>query len=240
MICTVKHLKNQHRYYALSAKGKQWKVGEVIDIYFIFEDGDSNKYKREVSNYVKEVASEWEKYGNFKFNWVDDVSKSDIRISFREELGAWSYIGTDALFIPKHEATMNLGWLDSAVVLHEFGHMLGLLHEHQNPKGGLEWNEEVVKRELSGPPNNWDEETIYHNVLRKIPLSSTNGTAFDPRSIMLYFFPGRWTKSGKGTHRNYDLSETDKAYIAQLYPPAPKAKQDTPWWHFLLFLKFWK
>jgi hypothetical protein len=35
---------------------------------------------------------------------------------------------------------------------HEFGHAIGLAHEHQNPKGGIEWNEEVVIRECSDPP----------------------------------------------------------------------------------------
>ena len=48
---------------------------------------------------------------------------------------------------------MNYGWLtpDSdddelrRVVLHEFGHALGLIHEHQNPEGGIEWNEPAVK-----------------------------------------------------------------------------------------------
>ena len=40
---------------------------------------------------------------------------------------------------------MNLGFVDRATVLHEFGHSLGLIHEHQSPfKGGFEWNREEV------------------------------------------------------------------------------------------------
>ena len=41
--------------------------------------------------------------------------------------------------IPLNQATMNLGWQDEGVVLHEFGHTLGFIHEHQNPEGGIQW-----------------------------------------------------------------------------------------------------
>ena len=41
---------------------------------------------------------------------------------------------------------MNLGFVDRSTVLHEFGHSLGLIHEHQSPfKGGFEWNKEEVR-----------------------------------------------------------------------------------------------
>jgi hypothetical protein len=74
--------------------------------------------------------------------------------------------------------------------------------------------------DLSGPPNNWNEDQIRHNVLRKYQVNQIKGTAFDPDSIMLYFFPGSWVKSGVGTHANEVLSNVDKSYIggAEAYP----------------------
>ena len=40
---------------------------------------------------------------------------------------------------------MNLGFVDRSTVLHEFGHSLGLIHEHQSPfPGGFEWDRENV------------------------------------------------------------------------------------------------
>ena len=60
--------------------------------------------------------------------------------------GSWSYLGTDATRVPKESFTMNLGYVDRPTVLHEFGHSLGLIHEHQSPfPGGFEWNREEVR-----------------------------------------------------------------------------------------------
>ena len=82
-------------------------------------------------------------------------------------------------------ATMNLGWQDEAVILHEFGHAIGLAHEHQNPAGGIQWNEQVVITDLAGAPNFWDEPTVRHNVLEKYSYSEINGTEFDARVCLL-------------------------------------------------------
>src|SRR5918996_1323955 len=79
-------------------------------------------------------------------------------------------------------------FLDGGTAAHEFGHAIGLAHEHQNPAGGIEWNEEVVLRDLSGPPNSWTPEQIRHNVLEKYRADQIRGTDFDRDSIMLYFF----------------------------------------------------
>ncbi len=60
--------------------------------------------------------------------------------------GSWSYLGTDATSIPLESFTMNLGFVDRPTILHEFGHSLGLIHEHQSPfEGGFEWNREEVR-----------------------------------------------------------------------------------------------
>lgn len=64
--------------------------------------------------------------------------------------GSWSYLGTDATRVPKESFTMNLGFVDRPTVLHEFGHSLGLIHEHQSPfPGGFEWDRENVSEEYS-------------------------------------------------------------------------------------------
>jgi hypothetical protein len=168
---------------------------------------------------AKEQAQWWTEFANLSFDF-NNAPDAEIRIAFNPSDGAWSYLGTDCQSIPRDQPTMNLGFLDGGTAAHEFGHAIGLAHEHQNPRVGIEWNEEVVLRDLSGPPNNWTPDEIRHNVLEKYSLDQIRGTEFDPDSIMLYFFPDTWVKSGKGTKANDVLSELEKNFIAgkEAYP----------------------
>lgn len=185
---------------------KMWITGSTLSVRFL---GGTEQQKA----IAREQAGWWENHANLTFEF-NDARDADIRIAFDRNDGAWSYIGTDATNIPRNQPTMNLGFQDGGTSAHEFGHAIGLAHEHQNPAGGIEWNEEVVIRDLAGPPNFWDEATVRHNVLRKYSMDQVMGTEFDPHSIMLYFFPDSWVKNGQGTNANEVLSELDKAFIA--------------------------
>ena len=207
------------RQRAVSPIGKQWANGSTLRIRFLGGTQDQQ-------DLVTSVAPQWVEYANLNFEFTDDP-RSEIRVSFDENDGAWSYVGTDNSDIPLHAATLNLGWLDQGVILHEFGHMIALSHEHQNPDGGIIWNEAEVIADLSGPPNYWDEQTIRHNVLNKYSADQVHGTEFDDDSIMLYAFPDSWTKNMGATHENSDLSSQDERFIASgvMYPGRKESKK---------------
>jgi len=200
------------RTRAISPVGKQWINGSTLRIRFL--SGTAAQ-----QTMVREIAPEWTRHANLNFEFGDDP-RAEIRVSFDANDGAWSYVGTDNAQIPLHAATLNLGWQDQGVILHEFGHMIGLAHEHQNPEGGIVWNEAEVIRDLSGPPNFWDEATIRHNVLDKYSVDQVHGTRFDEHSVMLYAFPDDWTANTGATAENESLSDLDRLFVAgeKMYP----------------------
>jgi serralysin len=198
----------------------KWNPGSVIRVRFL--EGDRSLQER-----VKAVAREWTEPGmaNLTLNFVEQ-GEAEIRIAFQQGDGSWSYLGTMCRRIPRAQPTMNYGWLtpDSnedelrRVVLHEFGHALGLIHEHQNPNRPIQWNRDAVVRDLSGPPNNWDADTIENNIFRRYDPSQTSSTPVDPDSIMMYPIPGSWTLDGFSAGFNSGLSGTDKDFIRRAYP----------------------
>jgi Astacin (Peptidase family M12A)/Bacterial pre-peptidase C-terminal domain len=200
------------RVRAIAPIGKTWMNGSTLQVRFM---GGSSPEQ----GVAREQADWWAHVANLKFDF-NNAPNAEIRITFDSSDGAWSYIGTDCRSIPLNEATMNLGFLDGGTAAHEFGHAIGLAHEHQNPAGGIRWDEQVVIRECAESPNFWDEETTRHNVLEKYSVDQIKGTVFDPKSIMLYFFPASWTLNGIGTEANEVLSDLDKQFIAgaQMYP----------------------
>ncbi|OPY74533.1 MAG: Astacin (Peptidase family M12A) [Syntrophorhabdus sp. PtaU1.Bin153] len=208
------------RVRAISPKGKAWMNGTTLHVRFMGGTESEQAVAREQAGW-------WEQVANLKFDF-NNATDAEIRITFDPNDGAWSYIGTDCTHIPLNQATMNLGFLDGGTAAHEFGHAIGLAHEHQNPLGGIQWNEQVVIAEMAKPPNSWDEETTRHNILRKYSVDQINGTAFDPDSIMLYFFPASWTLNGIATKANDVLSQMDKMFIAgaQMYPKTGPAFPD--------------
>lgn len=211
----------QQRFRMAFLTGKAWRTGRKLRVCFL--DGPAGVRAR-----VRDVAAEWMDHANIRFEFGDDPH-SEIRISFKQA-GSWSRLGTEALAVAKDKPTMNLGWLRkdtpakeySQVVLHEFGHALACVHEHQNPAAGIPWNKEAVYRYYAGPPNRWTKYEVDLNILDVYGRDITQFTAFDPKSIMIYPIPKELTLGGFQVNWNPGLSDTDKDFIAAQYPVKDK------------------
>lgn len=196
---------------------KMWKSNQCLKIFFWGGQDDR-------ANNVLSIASEWSNYCSIQFQLANDMKEADLRISFDEKTGSWSYIGTDAKNVPRNEATMNFGWLNldvdpkeyKRVVLHEFGHALGLIHEHQSPAIKFEWNKEYIYH-VFRINYGWDKEKVNKNIINEFEATNIRNSEIDIHSIMAYAIPKEYTIEQIEFPLNYELSEMDKEFISQIY-----------------------
>lgn len=205
------------------------KSRALADNYFLWNPGTTIKVKfltgsKKIRTSVLNHAKEWEKYANLKFQVVE-TGNADIRILIGRNNGHSSYIGTVARNIDISEETMNLDSADlgtnmadwKGTVLHEFGHAIGLLHEHSSPISGIQWNKEKMYK-IYLKEQGWDKEMVDYQVFRTLNSSYTNGSKYDPKSIMHYPIYPEETLDGYAVGWNNVLSKGDIEIVKALYP----------------------
>jgi hypothetical protein len=119
-----------------------------------------------------------------------------------------------------------------------------MIHEHQTPMDNpIKWNKAIVVPELRKRNPNWSDEDIDRNMFEKygdwqlcqntkklpdgpdkdVQLQEAcegrlvNGSKYDPRSVMHYFFPSNWMLAGPEITVNTKLSPTDIEWLRKMY-----------------------
>jgi serralysin len=193
---------------------KLWPNRTTLRVSFL--DGDADQQM-----VVLRAFDEWLKYANLEVQATPGKT-SMIRVSFVEPEGSWSFIGTDALGAKADTPTMMLGYMAENRpipynVLHEVGHALGLVHEMSNPQAELPWDKPSAYRILTGAPNFWSRQQVDDNLFS--PSGAYPGSRpFDRASIMLNELPADYFIDRVGLKPGLGLSDSDKQYIASLYP----------------------
>ncbi|TCD66804.1 hypothetical protein EIP91_000940 [Steccherinum ochraceum] len=206
-----------------------WDNGQTITYSYL--GGNATQQRK-----VDSVAQEWSNYANLTFRKV--ASGGQIRISFDATDGSWSWVGRETLEVSPKKATMNFGWVrgttsvldneEKGTILHEFGHALGLLHEHQSPaRGGTLTLNEARVYEYYQITQGWTRERVKEQIIDVYDKDNiSNYSELDLTSIMMYFMPKEMNKQNIEVKANVVLSDLDKAYIAINYP---FQKKDPRW-----------
>ncbi len=202
---------------ALGQFSKFWKPGRTLRIAFMNEPSADHKKA------VETIARQWLRYAYLKFDFVDG-KQGEIRI-FTDIDSNHSHVGTDALLVDSHDGTMALGAkpddpMFARTVLHEFGHVLGLLHEHQHPQANIPWDKPKVYAYFAA--KGVDQQTVDLNLFEKTDKAIAKGNAYDPTSIMHYAVLQEQTIGDWEVGFNQKLSKKDRAFARRIYPrPSP-------------------
>ena len=236
--------------YAAAPVELLWENGKVLQVWFLNKKKKHNAYIELIKEGVKEWEKYANVSFTFPEVWDSDCPP-EVRIRFWDKPpgftpeephhnisdGYWSYVGTACEQIAEGDPepnfwnpTMSLRVPDlsryeadfKATILHEFGHTLGFMHEHQRPDAKLLINynmEEVYKhyRGIGWNKQRVDEQLFnFHEYQDK---SAIVATEFDTTSIMMYDLPAKiLTDKTKAVPKNMCLSQLDKDFVARLYP----------------------
>lgn len=241
----------QHQLYA---EKRRWENGRKLRVCFFNGNPVVARLVREIAsewNASSGVEFDFGAAGG----WINCLSPAagfpEIRIGFSER-GYWSYVGSDSeRYGGERAPSMNLDGFNrtysearlspdvvtqqaaayhKAAIRHEFGHALGLLHEHQNPAlncfDQVKWSGAGNAYEyFAQPPNEWSREQVDRN-LGFAGVTDPDYVAGDPdpKSVMMYSLSASIFKGGTQSKCavpvNYDLSDKDRQIVAKIYPKA--------------------
>lgn len=209
---------------------------QYANLRFDFLDPASGKHRTWLpsdASFTADVRVSFDQQGYYSLVGTDSVDTQIARA------------GEESLNLEGFDRALPADW--KGVALHEFGHAIGFEHEHQGPGATCDFRfdddpgyvattddfgqfipDAAGKRpglytQLGGPPNNWPQAVVDHNLRALPPSSAYDAGPFDRLSIMKYFFGDYMFASGKSSPCYTDsesvvISAGDKAGAARVYP----------------------
>lgn len=198
--------------------------GGPIVIHVKFLQGGNDYIFQKVEHYAKE----WEKYANVRFDFVDRAEPAEIRISFDVTDETFvKAIGIYLLdFAEDDQYNMHFEGLSnnsqeseiSESVLHQFGHVLGLMHEQYHPRA--RWNKPYIYAYYSREKG-WSKKEVDKFFFKGFQMFDPKYSKYDSKSIMHYWYPEKFALNHVGEFGSSELSDGDKKFIQKIYPFPP-------------------
>ena len=214
--------------------GNYWKNTKTLNV--VFHD-PAGKWVDTVKQAVRRNVKEWERYASIEFTF-DDQKAADVRVQILPteiypEYTYQSWVGPECrkyaktsspstwLIFPENTDDREL----RRVILHEFAHVLGFIHELKRPDKEILWDDDEVVKYYAY--TNWPKGTILDQVKATYKGPIADRSAFDIQSITVYpvkqgmawdYDPITKEKRVFTTEMPYELSSMDKAFAPRLYP----------------------
>lgn len=236
---------------SLAVRSALWAPGQTLGVSFLGTPDPAFK------QHVYSTAQQWLRYANLDFELrPDNDANAQIRIRTdgppmlnrsilgkgpAEDDGSTMTLDARPHYVLTYGKTPDgqaqtidantrervLNIINSAI-LHEFGHALGLHHEHLHPDANIPWNKDALRRnlieqrpqgEMSDDEYAADiEDTLQDNYFLAPEADDRVLLPYDKQSIMHYEIASSDTLGGWALGPNHVLSAGDKQIIASLYP----------------------
>lgn len=251
---TLQHLlrtQSTRKKRSVAVRSVLWAPGQTLGVSFLGTPDPAFK------QYVHDTACEWLKYANLEFELREDNDKSaQIRIRTdgpmmlnqsilgngqAEDDGSTmtldprlhhvlTYARTpdgEDVTIDAQTRALALKMI-SGTVLHEFGHALGLHHEHLHPDANIPWDKDALRSNLMAqrPQGEMTDDDYAASIDRALEMNYFQGPEpgerillhYDRTSIMHYEVAQSDTLGDWEQAPNHELSAKDRQIIASLYP----------------------
>jgi len=204
-----------------------WSAGQTLRISFL--NGTCPWYKKAIVT----TACHWLEYAHLHLRLVhDNDGHAEIRIrtDVAEDIN-YSVLGNQSLNEPEESMAIGAKLSDprfESTVLHEFGHALGMEHEHQHPHANIPWDLKALRRLLREVlEKEVDDQRALENAIEDelttqfLPVPDDGNRLllpYDKQSIMHYQVRQSHTVGNWKSERNDAISEGDKRFMRLVYP----------------------
>lgn len=200
----------------------RYKWTDRSELHVRFVDGDVRVWARVATVITSPVGWNYASRMQFVF---DQSPTAEIRVSFARG-ASWSQVGNYVLPLPQSQPTMQLGWLNwdtpeqelRRVTLHEFGHALGFIHEHESPNVQIPWDKDAVYDHY-WRMSHWDKAMVDSQVLSPMTREECAAGTYDADSVMHYGIGAHLVLDRVARGGRTELSAQDRAMAEAWYGP---------------------